>query len=592
MENEAELISLRVDDLPILHEIIKDLQIGSSIDAVLGAHGNWSGNSIGTIAELWLCYILNACDHRLQNVEGWSVQNLLLLQVLSGKKSLKSLDFTDDRLGWLLDQVGLDSVWSAIEALINPHCLSVYRLGEQGEMATFRLDSAPMQHHGAVEEGGLLQYGYHKHHADLPQFKVKLCSLDNELTHSNYPVASMTVSGNRSDDELYIPIIAQSKAVLGSTAGYEEGNLYVGDSKMGSIGNRAYVVSGKDYYLMPLSAVQLSHKERNAQIAASDAALYTDVRREEDKKMVTIAQGFETELSVSHEINGEKTTWNERRLFVKSAAYAASKAAAFDARVAKTQAALADLCVRKKGKPCFEKEEELQSAIDKLLKDSSLADFLKVEIIVTSTEKTVRAYRGNPARTDVTQTFSLHVSTDEAAIATHKTYLGWQVYATNVRLADLSFTDAVLKYRHQSNIEHNFDDLRNKVAHLVPIFLQKQVRIKGLVHILLLALKVCSVLEYKIAAALHKSQTELSNIYEGNPKRSTDRPSTKRICKAFKGVSIAIVLVNRNIQYVIMTNLNDTQRNILQLLGINNNIYDELSEKIRIFFSNQFFNET
>jgi transposase len=138
-----------------------------------------------------------------------------------------------------------------------------------------------MQSHGEVSEGGLLQYGYHKQHANLPQFKVKLCTLDNELNHFAYPVTHLTVSGNKSDDELYMPIIKQSKAVLSGISGYEKGNLYVGDSKFGSISNRAYVVGGQDYYLMPLSLVQLSQKERDVLIKGSNKAAYFDVLRQE-----------------------------------------------------------------------------------------------------------------------------------------------------------------------------------------------------------------------------------------------------------------------------------------------------------------------
>jgi transposase len=88
---------------------------------------------------------------------------------------------------------------------------------------------------------------------------------------------------------------------------------------------------------------------------------------------------------------------------------------------------------------------------------------------------------------------------------------------TNAPSDLLSFEKCVLKYRHQSNIESSFDDLRNKVAHLVPIYLQKDERIKGLVNLLLLALKVCAVLEYRIAGALSKNDEQLEQIYEGNP---------------------------------------------------------------------------
>ena len=526
---------------------------------------------------------MSACDHRLQNVEGWSVQNLDLLRILNENAAISRLDFTDDKLGALLDKISDVGVWGAVESAINGRSLSIYRLNETDSLATFRLDAAPMQSHGQVKTDGLLQYGYHKHHADLPQFKVKLCSLDNDLTHFSYPVASMTVSGNQSDDGLYIPIIEQSKAVLRNTQGYERGNLYIGDSKFGAIDNRAYVVAQEDYYLMPLSLVQLPQKARKAIIENTDKSLYSDVTRVEGKETVAIATGFETTETINYTLNGQVFTWSERRLFVQSAAYATSQIAAFDARLSKVKATLTDLCVRKKGKAVIETAELLQKEIDKLLKDSHLGDFLTVEIATTTTTTILRAYGTKPARTVQSHVFELLMTTNDAAIDSHKALLGWQVYATNTPVLLLPFADCVFKYRHQSNIEHNLDHLRNKVAHLVPVFLQKESRIIGLVHILSLALKVCAVLEYKIADALHKTNAQLSNIYEGNPKRSTPRPSAKRICKAFKGIAAAIICTDGGIQYAVMTPLDDKQTYILQLLGIPQTVYTKIVQNAKFF---------
>ena len=39
------LISLRLDDLPLLQHIISDLGVAQAIDAALPPHGHWSGIS-------------------------------------------------------------------------------------------------------------------------------------------------------------------------------------------------------------------------------------------------------------------------------------------------------------------------------------------------------------------------------------------------------------------------------------------------------------------------------------------------------------------------------------------------------------------
>ena len=586
------LLSLRLDEIPLLHHQIEEIGIKKAIDEVITRHGNWSGISIGRITEFWLCYILSESDHRLHNVEDWSESRLDLLRLLSGDRSIVSLDFTDDKLGLLLEKLGDSDNWGQIEEKITSNCLSVYRFNEVGELATFRLDAAPMQSYGKVEEGGILQYGYHKQHANLPQFKVKLCTLDNELTHFAYPVTHLTVSGNTSDDELYIPIMKQSKRVLSGIVGYEKGNLYVGDSKFGSIGNRGYVVGGEDYYLMPLSLVQLSQKERENLIKKSNTSSYLKVLRKKGEEDVEIAHGFEVKEDLEYVIEGKTLKWTERRLFVNGTAYAVSQQKSFDNRLAKGIEQLSDLPTRKQGKVNLVSIEEYQLAINRILKDNDLEGFLTATVQCTQSKKEIRAYGSKPARTEITNTFSIQISKDELAIENHKSLLGWQVYATNAPKELLSFEKCVLKYRHQSNIENSFDDLRNKVAHLVPIYLQKDERIKGLVNLLLLALKVCAVLEYRIAEALCKNDEQLHHIYEGNPKRGTKRPSAKRICKAFHGISIALIFANYKLQLAIMTDFEPVQLKILKLLDMDKAIYTKLVDKCQIFFSEKIISET
>jgi len=170
--------------------------------------------------------------------------------------------------------------------------------------------------------------------------------------------------------------------------------------------------------------------------------------------------------------------------------------------------------------------------------------------------------------------------------------MGWQIYATNAPSNLLTFEQCVWKYRYQSNIESRFDDIRNKMAALLPVFLQKDERIEGLVNVLLLALKVCSILEYKAAKSLQDQEELLFNVYEGNPNRGTDRPSAKRLLKAFDGVAISLIFENNNFQFALMTKLKPVQKKVLEILDLKEDIYTGLIEKIELWFSNKKVIET
>ncbi len=587
-----ELLTLRADDLPLLYSVIRTLGISKIVNENLYVHKNWEGLLPGEILEIWLCYLLCTGDHRLSCVEDWVSERIELLEVLLDGKAIRSYDFTDDKLGLLLEYFSREDSWDSIETGLNKNILEVYNLEQEG-LNTFRLDAAPMQSYGKVKQEGLLQHGYHKHHANLPQFKLKLCTLDNEVNHFAYPICHLSVSGNQADDGLYIPIMKQSKKVLGKLASLSCGNLYVGDKKFGSMGNRLYVVASKDYYLMPLSLVQLSADERNKVIDKHTVSDYEKVSKQtKDGDALLVAEGFEQEVKLEEQMDGQTYEWIERRLWVRSVNYRKSQCLALEKRLAKAWRAIEQLTVPKQGKKVLHSIEEYENEINRILKNNRVEGLIEVDIEVSETEREVRAYGKNPKRIEKKSHFKLTCQRQEELIEEKKKYFGWQVYATNAPKELLPYEKCVWKYRHQSNIESRFDDLRNKMAPLLPIFLQKDNRIKGLVNILLLALKVCSMIEYKIAKALQDQEEALEGLYEGNPKRKTNKPSAKRICRVFEGISIALIFANKKLMFAVMTELQPIHVKILKLLDIDPDVYRNLATDIQMFFSHNQVTET
>jgi len=450
---EKELISYQINDLPLLYGVIKTLGIAKSVNNYLKVHGNWTGTLPGEILELWLCYILSQCDHRLSGTEEWAKQHIDFLRIMSGFETLTAKDFSDDKLSSLLEYFSEDSTWGEVEKEVNKNALGVYRLESGSALKTFRLDAAPMQSHGKVKEGGLLQYGYHKHHADLPQFKLKLCTLDNSVNNFAYPICHLTVNGKVADDELYKTIIAKSKEVLEGLPAYAYGNLYVGDSKFGSIANRCYVISKKDYYLMPLSTVQLSLAKRIESIKAYKSTDYQQVFRTEKKKEVLVAEGFEISEQMEAESEGKVIKWEERRFFVHSISYGKSQKFALDKRVANAEASIIALTVRKQGKRVLKTKPAFEAAIAEILKTNKVEGLVEVVIKEEITKVKKRAYGDKPKRIEKKSEFELTVQRNEAQITERKKYMGWQIYATNAPKDLLTFEKCVWKYRYQSNIE-------------------------------------------------------------------------------------------------------------------------------------------
>jgi len=443
------------------------------------------------------------------------------------------------------------------------------------------LDAAPQQGHHQVTKSGLFQRGYSKHHnPNLGMIKIMLASIDNEINGFGYPIAHLTVSGEQADDGLYLPIIKECEKVLAATSRIKK-KLYVGDTKMGSKGNRYYIWWTKNDYLVPLSKKQLSGNERIKRIEAQDK-YHKIYKKDKTGKRQLVAQGFEYTEQMSYEKeDGTLDEWKERRVYVQSSSYAESQQNALDKKIKQTTKELEYLLVRKQGKQTPTSKKALQKAIDEIVNQANLKGLLEVQIKEKRHKKTINAYGNNPERVEKWSTFQLQIIPNEEAIVEKKKLVGWQVYATTVSKNKLSFEKIIWKYRAQNRIESKFNDLRNKVVPLLPIFLKKENRIEALVNVLMICLKVCTVLEFKIAKKLKEEEEELDNIYAGNPKQSTATPTAKKVLEQFKGISVVLIHQSKvSIPIITMTDLNQNVLKIIRLLGFKSDIYTGLPKKI------------
>jgi transposase len=214
------------------------------LDEHFPTHGNWQGLSLGQLTSVWLSFMLSEADHRMNQLEPWGIKRLRTLQGCLGCP-VRREDLTDDRLATILDYLGDDAQWDALESALNQRTVRVYNLRRQ----RIRIDATTAQSYLEVTEDGLVQFGHSKdHRPDLPQIKINLAVLDP----LGMPLTTAVVSGDRADDPLYLPAIRRVQQSVSTP-----GMTYIGDCKMGSLETRAAIVASGDFYLCPLAGVQL-----------------------------------------------------------------------------------------------------------------------------------------------------------------------------------------------------------------------------------------------------------------------------------------------------------------------------------------------
>jgi len=557
----------RIDDIPLLLAQMNKLQLAKLLDEAFPMHGNWDGLSFGNIVEVWLAYILSEGDHRLNHVESWAEGLLITLQKCLGR-NVCALDFSDDRLARVLDALGQDEPWDDFEVKLGQTILRVYDLKPNRA----RVDSTTAKSYRAsVTDDGLFQFGHSKdHRPDLPQLKINQSALDP----LGIPLTTTIVSGEKADDPLYIPEITKVQKIINAL-----GVLFVGDCKMASIDTRAYVARSGDYYLCPLSAVQMPSSTlakllipvwSNQQKLVDVYRPKTETEGDQDK----IAEGFSYTATLQAENDDGVFEWDEQRLVVRSLKHAAKQEKTLAADIDRAQAATAKLNKTGRGIKRLS-QKELEAAVDAILKRYNVCGLLKIEYTETVKETQVPAKGKREACILVDRTPTVHTEIDAIAWKNAVRHLGWRVFVCNDN--ELTLSDAVLAYRQEYLIEHGFARYKGKTLGLTPLYLSSETRIKGLVRLLSIGLRALCLLEFTVREALKKKDETLSGIYKGNSKRSTNSPTAEMMLKVFCGISLIVINIS-GINHTEVTPLTPAQENILLLLGESISTYTGLSK--------------
>ena len=563
-----------VDDIPLLMAVIKQMGITDIFNESLEQHGNWEGLAAGDIIAVWLAYILSTGDHRKNHLQEWVADRQRTLEHSLEVEGIKALDFTDDRLGLILHKLSDDEMWQKSECEVNKRIMKVYDL----EVEIARIDTTTASSYGEVTAEGLLQFGYSKdHRPELGQVKIASVTLDP----LGLPLVTIPVSGEQADDVMYIPAIEEARKSLKG----KQGVLYVGDTKMEAWGTRSYIAKGGDSYLMPLSKKQVND-ETMLKYLDQFEALPADQRLREEVIIVddqgqeqVIAEGFTVPIvhQERYQENGEEHhyEWTERRFIVLSAEYAQKQQIQVEKQIEQTEMALGQLVKRRRGYQYPASVQALEAKVTDILAAQGCAAYLNVAITAEIESKPIRKYNNRPARAEQRTTFQLHITRQAENLAKKQRLLGWRAYATNASEEKLSLSKAVDVYRDAYLHEHGYSRLKGKPLSLTPLYLHKDDQITGLIRLLSLALRLLTLIEFVVRQRLAEEACYLKGVYAGNRNRKTQTPRTETLLAVFKGLILTIIQTGEK-EWIHLTPLTATQKRILQLLGVTEEIYTSL----------------
>jgi transposase len=571
MAEKLTLTHERVDDIPLLIGLAQKLHLPEVLDRCLGSHGNHQGLSNGWLATVWLAYILSESDHRKSSVEEWAWQHHQTLERLLGQP-IRRTEFSDDRLEIVLRRLSQTAAWEALETDLWQATVDVYDL----EVTSVRLDSTTTYGYHTRTEDGVMQYGHSKdHRPDLPQLKLMAAAAEP----SGHLLACDVHPGQAADDPLYRPLIARVRQMLGRS-----GLLYVGDSKMAALATRADIVAHGDYYLMPLPLTGETAQQVEVWIDAvvEGEQMATLIWDEES----LLGSGYEFERPMSARVDGKPVTWTERVQVVRSLALAERESQQLEQRLATAEAALRALTPPPgRGRRPYRDEAALQTAVSRVLERYDGTGLLQVTW--RREEETVTRYVGRgrgspqrPVRTEVRVRYVIaEVQRDEAAIQRRKYRLGWRIQVTNLPVAQMSLTQTVIHYREGWCLERDFHLVKDRPIGICPLYVRRDDQIIGLTRLLTLALRLLTLIESQVRRGLAQAGEALSGLYEGQPQRTTDRPTGVRLLKAFARAEITLTRIEMGPQVMWhITPLSGLLEQILAYLRLSASLYQRLAE--------------
>ena len=570
IEKLVEIIGIeRIDDIPLLWEQLKAMGIIRLFDKHFPPHPNWEGNLMpGEVMACWLCFILSCGNHRLSHVQRWAQERLHLLEALTGK-SVRALDFSDDRLSNLLAKMGERAAWEPFEQELSSGLLRGYDLNAE----IVRLDSTTGKTYAGVSEGGLFQLGLSKdHRPDLAQVKISMSSLDP----LGVPISTSVVEGNSADDPLYEPEITRVRETTGKRC-----LLYVGDQKMAAIETRAFIGGGGDYYLCPLGLKQLSDSEREVLIEELFTKQHEPQIMIDPKTDEPIGVGFEIRvLRRSVFTGGYRTNWRERILAFSSFERAQSDAKKLDQAIERAQSELSKLNGRRQGKKRLDAEQTARACAE-IVKRRGVEGIVNWRIETTIEEREFRAWRGRPERIEQEHLHEVKVELDQQSLLKRRQQLSWSFYATNHNQHQLPLERAIPVYRGQHTIEQGFGRFKGRVLGLLPLFLKIDSHVVGLIHLLAIGLRLLCLVQYVVRRKLFEAEVEserqIKGLYAGQTSRATARPTTELMLDAFEGINLVIGKNEKGQTVAWIAPLKELQKRILDLLGFTQEIYIRLT---------------
>ncbi len=407
---------------------------------------------------------------------------------------------------------------------------------------------------GVTQNGLELKKGVSKdHRPDLKQLVFSLTiSVDGAV-----PIHYKTYSGNRTDDTTHIDTWNTVRSIAGKS-----NFLYVADCKVCTDKQLSYITDngGRVVTIVP---------ETWGEVTRFKDDLRSGIIKNKKRVLKKADSQGESRYSVySHIVGKFRTVKRGYSIFwIHSSEKKRQDAFQREIRIQNADKALIALSEKiNKGK--YVEYLAIEVGINDLCKKYKVTRYLSVEVIEEQSEVEYQIGKGRPSpktkyKTVKEKKYSLAWKWSQVLLRQEKKVDGiFPLLCTDEKM---SAKEALRAYKYQPRLEKRFTQLKS-IHNAAPLLFKKIERVEAMMFLFFLALILQSVIEREIREQMKKKGINALPIYPEH--RLAYHPTTAKVIDTFEGVSVYFLENGGKRLKEFRDSLNDTQRQILNLLDI------------------------
>src|SRR6516165_302614 len=137
--------------------------------------------------------------------------------------------------------------------------------------------------------------------------------------------------------------------------------------------------------------------------------------------------------------------------------------------------------------------------------------------------------------------------------------------------------DGVGGYHTDMEVERTVQERRDQPLGIRPLFVHRDDQVRGLTHLLSLALRVLTLFEVLVPRGQDQDGEDLAGLYPGQASRTTDHPTAQRVLEAIARTGVTLIrVVSEEGPRWHLTALPVLVKRVLGYLGLSGTVYTRL----------------